>query len=286
MRFSNTRFHPYPCKSIWGRGQSFISHLINIIPYYPIILILLAAFSLGLAFPTDINADHHKSHNNLVRLPVTRDTWVSSVKGERNTNLGGAKRLKTKGIQEFSLVDFDPQTLRGRVITGATLHLHCRSKTPQRRVTVSTLASDWVEGTATRYRKQIGSASFNWAAQNQKPWAWPGSDITAVINGQGNTIWRFADAGPPDQEGWQKITVDPAVAEARVAGLSYGFTVFDDVGNEYQHDGENIVFHLMPNRFVSSREADTRQTPYFTIHLGEKDLSPPGPITELNYYGL
>ena len=167
---------------------------------------LILTLCLCLSFPATIIADNHQSPpDTLIQLPVTRDTWISAANGERNANLGGANRLKTKGIQEFSLLDFDPQKLRGRVITSATLHLHCRSKAPQRRVTVSTLASDWKEGTATRYRKQIGSASFNWAAQNKKPWAWPGSDITAVINGQGNTIWHFADAGPPDQKGWQKI---------------------------------------------------------------------------------
>jgi len=92
--------------------------------------------------------------NTEIRIPVTRDTWVSSFHDEQNANLGGADRLKTKGIQEFTLVDLDPQPFQGRVITGATLHLHSRSEAPLRRVTISTLATNWVEGTSTRYRSR------------------------------------------------------------------------------------------------------------------------------------
>lgn len=219
--------------------------------------------------------------NTEIRIPVTRDTWVSSFHDEQNANLGGADRLKTKGIQEFTLVDLDPQPFQGRVITGATLHLHSRSEAPLRRVTISTLATNWVEGTSTRYRSQVGSTSFNWAAQNQKPWAWPGSDITAVINGLGHTLWGFADATPPDKNNWQRIAVDPTVVAARVAGLSYGFIVFDDVGNEYQRIGEKIRQLPMRNRFFSSREAGAKHAPYFTIQLGPKDAIAPEAVSDI-----
>ncbi|NOQ52234.1 MAG: hypothetical protein GQ578_08490, partial [Desulfuromonadaceae bacterium] len=143
-----------------------------------------------------------------------------------------------------------------------------------------------MEGSATRYRTQIGSASFNWAAQNQTPWAWPGSDITAVINGLGHTIWRFADASRPDNDNWQSVAVDPAVVAARVAGLSYGFVVFDDVGNEYQRDGEQVIHQPMRNRFHSSREAGAGRAPYFTIQLGPEDVSIPQAVTDIHSESL
>ncbi|MDF1552144.1 MAG: DUF4091 domain-containing protein [Deferrisomatales bacterium] len=208
-------------------------------------------------------------------MPVTRDTWFSASRGERDANLGGADRLKTKGIQEFALVDLDTARLRGRVIQSATLHLHSRSDTPQRRLSISTLATDWVEGRSTRYARQAGAASFDWAAQDQKTWAWPGSDVTAVMNGQGNTLWRFAEATLPDAGGWQTVAVDPAVVAARVAGISYGFVVFDDVGSEYRRDGDAVTFQRFPNRYVSSREAGAAQAPYFTVALGAEDRLPP-----------
>lgn len=217
-----------------------------------------------------------------LRLPITRDTWLSSFKGERDANLGGEKKLKAKGIVEFSIVDFDPEPIRGRVVAAATLHVHSRSAIPLRRVTVSSLASDWVEGTATRYRTQAGSSSFNWAAQARQPWAWPGSDVTAVMNGLGHTIWGFADASPPDQGSWQSIAVDPAVVAARLAGLSYGFVVFDDVGNEYRRDGDRVDQQPMINRFFSSRESGPGRAPYFTIQLGPEDLAAPYPVAEIH----
>ena len=216
-----------------------------------------------------------------VELPVTRDTWVSSVEGEREANLGGASRLKTKGIQELAIVDVDPIALKGRVVLGATLRLHCRSKDPQRRLTISTLASPWAEGTSTSYRSHPGSASFLWSMQGQKHWAYPGSDITAVINGRGNTIWGFADCTAPDARGWQSVAVRPEVVAARVAGISHGFVIFDDVGCEYIRRGEQFIYRSFPNRFVASREAGRSFRPYMTVCLGEEDRQPPMAVEDI-----
>ena len=241
----------------------------------PLLLMLAAC----LAFPPAVPGG--SPHSDAMRLAVTRDTWLSSFREERDANLGGEDRLKAKGVVEFSMIDFDPEAIRGRVVTAATLHLHSRSETPLRRVTVSSLASDWVEGNAVRYRSQPGSSSFNWAAQDRQQWAWPGSDVTAVMNGMGHTIWRFADATPPDKGSWQTISVDPSVVAVRVAGLSYGFVVFDDVGSEYLRKGERVLQQPMLNRFFSSRESGPDRAPYFTIQLGPKDLAAPRAVSEI-----
>src|SRR5205807_8000771 len=97
-----------------------------------------------------------------IRLPVTRDTWFCNEGEQANGNNGGSDRLKLKSYQEMSLVDFDPAPLRGRVVTGAYLHFHLASPAdPLRRVTVSSFAAPWIEGTATGYAPQTGSSSFN-----------------------------------------------------------------------------------------------------------------------------
>lgn len=210
-----------------------------------------------------------------IRLPINRDTWVSSVEGERDANLGGSSRLKTKGIQEFFIVDINPSELKGLTIRSATLHLRGRSKEIQHRLTVSTLASAWVEGASTHYQSRPGCTSFNWARQGKQPWAYPGSDITAVINGRGHTLWRFADSTRPDAQQWQAVAVDPAVVAARVAGISHGFVVMDDVGSEYVREGERFRYRLFPNRFVASREAGHDSRPYFTIQVAGSDRRPP-----------
>lgn len=209
-----------------------------------------------------------------VRLDVTRDTWVSDVGQEADFNTGGSSRLKLKGVQEFSILDIDPARLKGRLITSAELHVKNASKEILRRVTVSTLSSEWAEGTADSYVKQKGSASFNWAMQDEKPWAWPGSDLTAVCLGQGGSLWRFADATPPDKEGWQVIPVDPRIVQARIAGISSGFVLMDDVGSEYERNGERFTWKLFPNRFVYSHEQSNGR-PYFVVNVGGENHAPP-----------
>ncbi len=228
-----------------------------------------------------------------VRLEVTRDTWVSAYhdakNDERDANLGGATQLKTKGIQEMIVLDVGnasttqgiPAALSGRVIRGATLHLTQRGNEPQRRLTVSTLATPWTEGTSGRYATQRGSASFNWAQQDVLAWAYPSSDLTAASLGQGHTIWGSADATPPDAQGRQSVAVDARVMAARLAGLSEGFVIVDDIGSEYTVENGKFNYHLFPNRFVYSREAGRNRGPYFMVEPGPVDRSPPGVVIGL-----
>lgn len=216
-----------------------------------------------------------------IRVEVTRDTWVSAYGEEATGNNGGDARLKTKGTQELILLDFDPQPLRGRAIVSAALMLRPRGTEPQRRVTVSTLASEWVEGTGRGYARQTGSSSFAMAKQDRQAWAWPGSDLTAVFGGEGHTIWRFADASDPDAQGYQRIAVEPSVVAARVAGISHGLVVMDDVGSEWTSDGRSFDWLPFRNRFVHSREQGRRSGPYLLVNLGARDDQPPGAVIGL-----
>jgi Domain of unknown function (DUF4091) len=220
-----------------------------------------------------------------IRLPVTRDTWFCSDGEQANGNNGGSDRLKLKSYQEMALVDFDPAPLNGRVVKGAYLHLHLASPAdPLRRVTVSSFAAPWVEGTATGYAPQKGSSSFNsrqhpnisWTTDDNRIAEGEPNDLTAVMVGSGGTLWRMADATPPDADGWQQVPIDPAVVAARVAGLSEGFLLFDDTGSEWARDGERFTPHPFPNRYVHSRESGAKTAPYFTIYRGGEDHEPPG----------
>ena len=204
-----------------------------------------------------------------VRLDVTRDTWFSAVGDEADANTGGSSRLKLKSIQEMSLLDVDPAPLRGRAVKSATLHLRVAGDERLHRVTVSSFAAEWVEGTAESYAPQAGSSTFNRRRHPDEPWAAGAGDLTAVTLGQGGTVWRMADATPPDADGWQRIPVDPAVVAARVAGASHGFLVFDDTGSEWSRNGEAFKLRLFPNRFVYSREAGKARAPYLTVELAD-----------------
>ncbi len=196
-----------------------------------------------------------------VTVPVTRDTWVSAVGAERDGNNGASTRLKLKGIQEFSLVDGDFSALRGRRIERAVLRLHLASEERLWRVTVSTISAPWEEGTGTNYAKVPGAACF------RLPGAKP--DITAVILGNGGSIWRFADASDPDAGGWQSIPIDPAVIQARLDGRSHGFALLDDVGNEWTRQGDAFHWRSFPNRFFYSKDQNASVAPRFEVWVAD-----------------
>jgi lysophospholipase L1-like esterase len=216
-----------------------------------------------------------------LRLPITRDTWFSTVGDEAQGSNGGSPQLKLKSIQEMSLLDIDTAPLKGQVVTSATLHLHLSSKEVLHRVTVSTFASEWTEGTAMGYAIVNGNSTFNRRTHPDGAWAGPGSDLTAVMLGQGGTTWRMAEATPPDAQGWQTVAVDPAVVGARIAGISYGFLIFDDTGTEWTRQGEKFTSRLFPNRYVNSRESGEKTAPYITVTLGPGNWPPPAVPTEL-----
>lgn len=213
-----------------------------------------------------------------VRVPVSRDTWFSGVGREADCNLGGAHQLKLKSIQEMSLVDFDPAPLKGRVVRRAILHIRLRGKEIARRVTVGSFSAEWVEGTSPSYEPQQGSSTFNHRRHPDVPWTWPGSDLTAVILGQGGSLWNMGDASAPDADGWQEIPIDPRMVAARVAEISYGLFLFDDTGTEWIRNGEQFKLLPFPNRFFHSRDSGKASSPYLSVELGDSDVeAPPAP---------
>ena len=207
-----------------------------------------------------------------------RDAWVSAYPSEQEGNNGAAPRLKFKGIQEFSLLDFDSAALKGKQITRVELWLHLESKdAPLGRMTVSTVGCPWDEGTGTGYAKGTG-ASFRWAAPGRN-WNGPGSDVTSMVCGEAGTIWGFGDALPPDVNGWQVIPVDPAVIMACADGRSHGVFVQDDVGSEYVRDGEKFTWKLFPNRMVASRDMNKSVAPYFLVWTDGPSRTRVNPLT-------
>ncbi len=212
-----------------------------------------------------------------ITLPVARDLWISSASGEEEGNNGGSPRLKLKGYQEFSILDFDVAPLRGKIIKKATLRLKLSSDERLYRVAVGTLAADWVEGSSANYEKESGASSFRWRIAPDVPWfdANVGqddapkptskySDMTSVIFGEGGSIWATAEASEP-QDGWQSIKVAPEVVSSRVAGVSRGFVLFDDTGTEVERDGNDAKIRLFPNRFFYSREQNASCAPRLEV---------------------
>lgn len=201
-----------------------------------------------------------------LRVDIVRDTAISSYPTETELSRGGSPKLKFKGVQEFSLLDIDCTPLKGRRVTRAELHLHGEGPEVLGRMTVSTIAEDWVEGSGTG-TKVPGASSFAWSRTGEKRWGTAEPDITGVINGVGGSLWSFADASPRDAGGWQVIPVAPEVVQARIDGRTFGFAVMDDVGSEYSREGNAFTYRPFLNRYVSSKDDKRSTCPYFLLWL-------------------
>ena len=215
-----------------------------------------------------------------LRVEVSRDAWISSYPSEQEGNNGGASKLKLKGTQEFFLIDFDPAKFKGRRVVRAKLNVKLEASFPLGRTTVSTIAQEWVEGKGTGYAKEPGATSFRWARNGEQRWNGDAKDITAVTLGLGGSSWGFSDPSPPDANRWQAIPIDPAVVQARIDGRSYGFVVMDDVGSEYQRDGDKFTYTLFPNRYVASKDSNRKSAPYFTLWLEDGPATPFRPLAD------
>ncbi len=216
-----------------------------------------------------------------IKLAVTRDNWLSSAGQEAAGNNGGAAKFKLKGRQEYAIFDVDPTPLKGKLITGALLHIHTTSPdAPALRLTVSTVATPWGEGTSSSYTPQQGSSCYNQAELGKRDWAYAGGTFMDAAFGRGNTLWRFADATPPDKDGWQVVAVDADVVAARAAGISHGFGLYDDVGSEWSYKDGQFVYKLFPNRFFDSRE-NRALAPYLDVWTAGADNEPPAAVEDV-----
>ena len=212
-----------------------------------------------------------------LRFPAVRDLYVSSASGEEEGNNGASPRLKVKGYQEFSLLDFDVASLRGRRIKEAKIGVKLASEERLHQVTVGSIVVPWNEGEGTSYAKVDGASSFRWRANPNVPWSDAlgndvYSDITSVTFGEGGSFWACGEATEPS-DGWQTIPVDPRLVAARAAGISTGFVFFDDVGTELARrgaDGEEVEIRLFPNRLFYSRDQNTASTPYLEVVVEEE----------------
>lgn len=209
------------------------------------------------------------------RLPVTRDTWISSVSQERDGSNGGAGKLKLKAYQEFSIVDVDAKPLTGHRIHAAFLHVKLAGPERLHRVGVSSLAAEWTEGKASNYAQENGASTFRHRAHPDQPWATGASDICSVMFAEGGTIWGHAEASEPDADGWQRIPVNLDVIRAKIAGVSTGFVLFDDTGSEWTRDGDQFHFRLFPNRYIHSKDSNAKNAPWFEVYIGDVDMSKP-----------
>lgn len=229
-----------------------------------------------------------------IRCSVTADTQVSAYKDrnsdERLWNWGKAARLKNKGFEEYTLMKFDTSVCRGMTLKRATLYLSRAEHCVMNVVGVSTVSTDWHEGTGTgkpgslppesQGKKSRGGATFTRAVYPDKTWAGPGSNFKFAAYGEGGSTWGARGAGwAKDSKGQAYYSVDlpPKVAHGLlVDGDSFGLAVVDEKGQRAFQSTYRRTPN--PNHYVNARES---KTPCFLVVEGARtDRTPPAPVTK------
>ncbi len=221
-----------------------------------VVFCLLAALGAGLVW-----ADQ-------ARLRDIADTSLQAFEAEREFNSGAASVIRIKAWQHFMLVKFDLAPIRGWRIDRARLYLHLAR--PQHclwRVGISTITSDWKEGTGHGGEKAVNGCSFYRAVAPDVFWAGPGSDFTDVAFGLGGSFMSYAK--PRELPGgWLEIEVAPRIVAAMLYGGSYGLCISDEKGQ------------TLFNNDVHSRE-QSRFQPYMIVDGARAEAGPAPMVTGL-----
>jgi hypothetical protein len=204
----------------------------------------------------------------LVKLPVIKDVWLSAHPDELDTSMGKTTQLKLKGNTEVALLDFDTSAVRPSTsVHRAELWMHSVPEAAEqekrrlgvdparpdclRKIGISTIPTPWEEGSQTEpYRLDRLGASYRQAAPDRF-WSYPGSQLWAVIFGNGNSLHCHAER-QYQGNGWWKVEVDPRLVNLVIDGSSHGLVVEDE---------SSPAAEFMPNNYVHARESgDSRRT--------------------------
>ncbi|MCX7825461.1 MAG: DUF4091 domain-containing protein [Verrucomicrobiae bacterium] len=162
------------------------------------------------------------------KLPAVADTNISSHPAEADRNYGQSSHIRLKGYEMLMLIKFDTTPVRGWTVEKARLFLHAAGPHRLKTIGVSTVATDWVEGT-DRGRKAADGATFTWADFGRRRWAGPQSDFTdAALTEQGTEV-HYADL-QQHADNWLEIEVPPRFVHALINGDSFGLAITDEKG--------------------------------------------------------
>jgi len=211
----------------------------------------------------------------------SRDVWVSAVGEEVNHSMGKTPTMKIKTIQEMAILDFDLSELKGKVVGDGYLYFNivhdpeeiARHNLPfprkhlLRRIGLSTVSTDWVEGNASGSYTVDESgfgATFLEASYSKKPWSFPGSDLSDVTFGNGNTLQHHTELEEVGEDGgiWARVKVPAYMIQALIARDGFGWCIMDEIG------------YGLANNFIHSREAPGKE-PYLVVSVRGNDVAAP-----------
>ena len=204
-----------------------------------------------------------------LKFTCTKDTGISSYKeknaDERNLNMGATGSIKIKGIEEMAILRFDLSKLKGKKIKSAKLFLCEASTNFLRKIGLSTVSNDWIEGKGNYTIDETDNgATFFEASYKKCSWCWPGSDLTDVTMGNGNTLQQHTEMQKLG-DGWIAVDVSLPIVKAIICDASYGILVMDESG---QTTADNLVY---------SRESGNNG-PYLVVNYEDANVPPQKPL--------
>ena len=185
-----------------------------------------------------------------VRLEVTQDAMVTSVRGNELDNWGGSVSVPVRQNQNWQgfetkawLARFDMSAIEGKSPARAWLNIFL-ARGELYGVGLCSVLSNWNEGGGINGQTGRGGASWRWAdepAGGASPdasnyWAWPGSEVYSVAWAHPDLI--YSHAGPSDlvkqrlEDGTLhvKVPVSPELVAAMANGICDGLLLTDDKG--------------------------------------------------------
>ena len=214
-----------------------------------------------------------RSALQLTKIFPTADTGLTaSPAAARDVNSGALAELPLKGNDSFILSKYDVAKIRGWTISRAVWHGNVH-RGKARSLGFSTITEDWAEGAGGPSNAPPGGATYRWADFRNKPWRSDQVPAPFFFHGHGPSVLSVAE--PENRNSgsneWIKVTLDPTLVQALVAGVAYGLAISDEKGQA----GQPIV--------IASRE-NTNDSPFIEVEGSLLDLQPPGQIANLKGY--
>jgi len=208
--------------------------------------LLIASLLISLSY--SVSADQ-------VRLEATKDNSIVLVDGEEQVNAGSLGRIRIKGNQHLVAMDFDFDSIRGRLVESAVLVCRQADNTVDG-VTLSTIQADWDEHKSNAITSGLNSLTG---------WGWKSARFPAVTGGNSFSLLCRSDSVIKDNA--YHWPIDPDLIHANALGASYGICIHE-FGCDYSRNPQ-----------IFSRQ-QSGKAPFLLLTFGGAEPLP-GPVSDL-----
>jgi len=199
-------------------------------------------------------------------------------------NFGGASRTRIKGYQDVTALKFDLSAFKGRSVKAAELHLARADAIAVFALVVSTINTDWHEGTQGGNDARPGESCWRWRSRPtddlfpgpEDEWTFSHSDFSTAAFGNFGSLVCYAykaketfDTYTSNGHTWIRMKLDPDVVHALIVD-QFGLAVTDPRG--YGHNNPRIY----------TKDQNQALSPRLLIEFNDaRDIQPPDTVDSL-----